>query len=105
MLIQDSLVLTRAEPQGEGGTQFLYRVDKYGVAAISRPQEDISLIHWEVDVIRYLKSGSLEYEVCHNTELADKTLKFRTDQSLNEFLKKAFSYFEELNRLENMLQE
>ena len=37
--------------------------------------------------------------------LANKTLKFYTDKSLNEFLGKAFQYFEELGSLEKMLPQ
>jgi len=52
MIIQDNLILNRAEPDGLGGVQFLYKVNDYGVTAISKPQEEITHIHWEVDVIR-----------------------------------------------------
>ncbi len=105
MLIQDNLVLSRAEPNGEGGTQLLYRVESYGISALSRPQEDTSRIHWEVDVIKYLNEDSLKHQVCHSTELADKTLRLSNDSALNEFLQKAFGYFKELNTLEKMLPE
>ena len=53
MLTQENLILNRIEPDGNGGTQFLYKISQYGVSAVNRPQEDISLIHWEVDVIKY----------------------------------------------------
>ena len=105
MIIQDNLILNRAEPDGLGGMQFLYKVNDYGVTAISKPQEELSNIHWEVDVIKYLTETPLEYEVCHTTELATKTLKFYSDKALNEFLGKAFKYFEELGLLENMLPD
>ncbi len=105
MIIHDNLLLNRADPDGLGGTQFLYKVNNYGVAAISKPQEEISNIHWEVDIIKYLTEAPLKYEVCHTTELAAKTLKFYNDKALNEFLGKAFKYFEELDLLENMLPE
>jgi len=105
MLIQDNLFLTRSNPSGLGGTQFLYRVKDYGLSALSGPQEEISMIHWEVEVIKFKNSETAEYEVCHSTELADKTLKFYTDKSLNEFLEKAFQYFEELDSLEKMLPQ
>ncbi len=105
MLIQDNQVLTRIEPNGQGGTQFLYRVNDYGIAAVSSPQEDVSQIHWEVDVIKYREASTLKYDLCHTTELADKTLTFRNDKSLNEFLGKAFVYFKELQDLENMLEK
>jgi hypothetical protein len=52
-----------------------------------------------------LTETPLKYEVCHTTELAAKTLKFYNDKALNEFLGKAFKYFEELDLLENMLPE
>ena len=105
MLIQDNLFLTRSNPSGNGGTQFLYRVKDYGLAALSGPQEEIAMIHWEIEVIKFTSPDTADYEVCHSTELADKTLKFYSDKSLNEFLKKAFQYFEELNSLEKMLPE
>ncbi|MFQ5449192.1 MAG: hypothetical protein ACE5E9_01105 [Nitrospinaceae bacterium] len=105
MLIQENLILNRADPSGLGGTQFLYKVNDYGVTAVSRPQENISNIHWEVDIIKYLETRPLRFEVCHTTEMASKTLKFYSDHSLNEFLKKAFSYFKELSLLENMLPD
>jgi len=105
MIIQDNLILNRAEPDGLGGMQFLYKVNDYGVTAISKPQEDISSIHWEVEIIKYLTVSPLKYEVCHTTELADKTLKFYSDKALNEFLGKTFKYFEELGLLENILPE
>ena len=105
MITQENLLLNRAEPNGLGGVQFLYKVKDYGLMAISKPQEEISNIHWEVDVIKYLNEKPLEYEVCHTTELADKTLKFYSDKRLNEFLEKAFGYFSELSLLENMLPE
>jgi len=103
MIIEDNLILTRVEPDGNGGTQFLYRVQEYGLAVINRPQEDISRIHWEVDVIKYHDGKTLDFEVCHSTDLAKKTLKFFNDKSLNEFIQKAFLYFKELNTLEKML--
>ncbi len=105
MLIQDNLLLTRSNPSGQGGTQFLYRVKNYGVTALSGPQEEISMIHWEVEIIKFPSQKTAEFEVCHSTELADKTLKFYTDKSLNEFLQKAFQYFEELDSLEKMLPQ
>ena len=105
MLIQDNLFLTRSNPSGNGGTQFLYRVKDYGLAALSGPQEEIAMIHWEIEVIKFKSPDTADYEVCHSTELADKTLKFYSDKSLNEFLQKAFQYFEELNSLEKMLPE
>ena len=105
MLIQDNLFLTRSNPSGQGGFQFLYRVNDYGLAALSGPQEEISMIHWEVEVIKFTSPGTADYEVCHSTELADKTLKFYSDKSLNEFLQKSFQYFEELSSLEKMLPE
>jgi hypothetical protein len=103
MIIQDNLFLTRSNPNGEGGVQFLYRVDNYGLAVLSGPQEEISMIHWEVEVIKFTGPSTADFEICHTTELADKTLKFYTDKSLNEFIQKAFKYFEELNSLEKML--
>jgi hypothetical protein len=105
MLNQQNQVLSRIEPNGQGGTQFLYRVDQYGLAAITSPQEDASQIHWQVDVIKYHNSDTLQYDLCHSTELADKTLIFRNDKSVNEFLGKAFVYFTELQDLENMLEK
>jgi len=105
MIIQDNLLLNRAEPNGLGGMQFLYKVSEYGVTAISKPQEEISNIHWEVEIIKYLSVNPLKYEICHSTELAKKTLKFYNDKALNEFLDKAFKYFEELGLLENMLPD
>ncbi|VAX30083.1 hypothetical protein MNBD_NITROSPINAE05-227 [hydrothermal vent metagenome] len=103
MIIQDNLLLNRAEPNGLGGMQFVYKVNGYGVTAISRPQEEISNIHWEVDIIKFLALTPLQYEVCHTTDLAKKTLKFYNDKALNEFLGKAFDYFQELELLEKML--
>lgn len=105
MLIQDNLHLTRSNPSGQGGTQFIYKVNDYGLTALSSPQEEISMIHWEVEVIKFTNSETAEFETCHTTELADKTLKFYTDKSLNEFLQKAFQYFEELGSLEKMLPQ
>ena len=105
MLIQDNLFLTRSNPSGNGGTQFLYRVKNYGLATLSGPQEEIAMIHWEVEVIKFTKPETADFEVCHSTELADKTLKFYSDKSLNEFILKAFQYFEELSFLEKMLPE
>ncbi len=105
MLIQDNLFLTRTNPNGQGGTQFLYRVENYGLTALSSPQEEISMIHWEVEVIKFTRPETAGFEVCHSTELANKTLKFYTDKSLNEFLQRAFQYFGELSSLENMLPQ
>ena len=105
MLSQQNQVLSRIEPNGQGGTQFLYRLNQYGIAAVSSPQEDVALIHWQVDVIKYHNNDTLQYDLCHDTELADKTLTFRNDKSVNEFLEKAFEYFTELQDLENMLEK
>ncbi|MBC8288245.1 MAG: hypothetical protein H8E42_12290 [Nitrospinae bacterium] len=105
MLIQDNIYLTRSNPSGQGGTQILYRLQDYGLTALSGPQEEIALIHWEVEVIRFTNLETADFETCHTTELADKTLKFYTDKSLNEFLQRAFQYFEELNSLEKMLPQ
>jgi hypothetical protein len=105
MLIQDNLLLTRNNPSGQGGTQFIYRVNDYGLSALSSPQEEISSIHWEVEIIKYTSAKTVNFEICHSTELANKTLKFYTDKSLNEFIQKAFQYFEELNSLEKMLHQ
>ncbi len=105
MITQDNLVLTRAEPNGQGGVQLLYRVQNYGIAALSPAKEDVTALHWVVDVIKYKNKETLQYEVCHTTDLADKTLSFKNDKNLNEFLKKAFSYFKELDTLENMIKD
>ena len=105
MLIQDNLVLTRSDPSGMGGTQLIYRVKNYGLSAVNRPQEEIAQIHWEVEVIKFKDDSISSYEICHTTELANKTLKFYTDKSLNEFIEKSFQYFEELGSLEKMLPQ
>ena len=105
MLIQDNLHLSRSAPDGEGGQQFLYKVNQYGISAISRPQEEIASIHWDVEVIRYHETQAVKFDVCHSTELAEKSLIFHNDSSLNEFLEKAFSYFKELGILESMVQK
>ena len=105
MLIQDNLLLTRSDPSGHGGTQLIYRIQNYGLTAVSRPQEEISMIHWEVEIIKFNDAKSINFEICHTTELADKTIKFYTDKSLNEFIGKAFQYFEELGSLEKMLPQ
>ena len=105
MLIQENLHLSRSAPDGEGGQQFLYKVNQYGISAISRPQEEISLIRWDVEVIRYHETEAVEFDVCHSTELAEKSLIFHNDSSLNEFLEKAFKYFKELGILESMVQK
>ena len=105
MLIQENLHLSRSAPDGKGGQEFLYKVNQYGISAISRPQEEISLIRWDVEVIRYHETEAVKFDVCHNTELAEKALIFHNDSSLNEFLEKAFSYFKELGILESMVQE
>ncbi len=103
MLTQKYLALTRAEPNGNGGLQFLYRINNYGISAISLPREEVSQIYWEVDVITYEDDKTFRYQLCKDTELADKTLVFRNDKSLNEFLEKAFIWFQEVNTLENMM--
>ncbi len=105
MLIEKNLILTRAEPNGNGGVQFLYKVANYGVSAISRPQEEISQINWELEVLKFSDGETIKYEICHNTDLADKTLVFYNDKSANEFLEKAFGYFEELGSLESMMDK
>ena len=104
MLIQENLHLSRSAPDGEGGQQFLYKVNQYGISAISRPQEEISSIHWDVDVIKFHETEAVEFDVCHSTELAEKSLIFHNDSSLNEFLKKSVSYFKELELLESMAE-
>jgi len=105
MLTQENLYLTRSAPDGDGGQEFLYKVNQYGVSAISRPQEEISQIRWDVEIVKYHKAEAAKYEICHSTELAEKALIFHNDSSLNEFLEKAFSYFKELGVLESMVQE
>ena len=102
MINQDNIVLTRSEPGGNGGTQFIYRIDQYGIAAHSTAMEHISQIHWRVEIIKFRDKETLSYDICHTTKLADKTLIFRNDKSLNEFLEKAFDYFSELGVLEDM---
>ncbi len=102
---QKYLHLSRSSPDGEGGQQLLYKVNHYGLSAISRPQEELSQIHWEVDIIKYHKTKAVQFDVCHDTELAKKTLIFRNDSSLNEFLEKAFNYFKELGVLEGIIQK
>ena len=37
MLIEQNQVLSRIEPNGQGGVQFLYRVNQYGIAAVTCP--------------------------------------------------------------------
>ena len=105
MLTEQNQVLSRIEPNGQGGIQFLYRVNQYGIAAVANPQENVAHIHWAVDVIKYHDDKTLQYDLCHTTELANKTLTFRNDKSLNEFLGKAFDYFTELQDLEKMLEK
>lgn len=103
MITQDNLLLTRTEPDGQGGTQLIYKVENYGISATTRPQEELSRIHWEVDVVKFKTGEAMNFEICHTTKLADKTLKLYNDSALNEFLEQAFVYFKELNSLEKML--
>jgi len=105
MLIQESLHLSRSASDGQGGQEFLYKVNQYGISAKSRPQEELSQIHWEVEVIKYQKTAAIKFEICHDTELAEKALIFHNDSSLNEFLEKAFNYFKELGVLEGMAKK
>ena len=105
MLIQENLCLSRSAADGQGGQEFLYKVNQYGISAKSRPQEELSQIHWEVEVIKYQETAAIKFEICHDTELAEKTLIFHNDSSLNEFLEKAFNYFKELGVLENMAKK
>ena len=103
MLVQENLHLIRNATDGGGGQQFLYKVNQYGISAISRPQEEISQIHWDVEVIKYHETETIKFDICRNTELAEKTLIFYNDTALNEFLEKAFDYFKELGLLEGMM--
>ena len=105
MLNQKNLHLSRNNPDGEGGYQFLYKVNQYGISAISRPQEELSQIHWDVEVIKYQDTAAIKFDICHSTELAEKALIFHNDSSLNEFLEKAFDYFNELSVLEGMSEK
>ncbi len=98
MLIQEHLLLTRSEPSGNGGLQFLYRIGSYGVACVSRPQEDVALINWEADVIKFKNESTVQYDLCHTTDLADKTLTFRNDKTMNAFLTQAFEHFKTLQQ-------
>ena len=102
MLVQKNLYLSRSAADGHGGQEFLYKVNQYGISAKSRPQEELSQIHWEVEVIKYQETAAVKFEICHDTELAEKTLIFHNDSSLNEFLENAFIYFKELGVLESM---
>lgn len=105
MLVQENLYLSRSAADGQGGQEFLYKVNQYGISAKSRPQEELSQIHWEVEVIKYKETAAVKFEICHDTELAKKTLIFHNDSSLNEFLEKAFNYFKELGILESMAEK
>ena len=105
MLIQKNLYLSRSAADGQGGQEFLYKVNQYGISAKSRPQEELSQIHWEVEVIKYQETAAIKFEICHDTELAEKALIFHNDSSLNEFLEKAFNYFKELGILEGMVEK
>ena len=105
MLTKENLHLSRSAPDGQGGQEFLYKVNQYGVSAISRPQEEISQIRWDVEVIKYHETQAVEFEVCHSTELAEKSLIFHNDSTLNEFLERAFIYCKELGILESMVQK
>ena len=105
MLIQENLHLSRSAPDGKGGQQLLYKVNQYGISAITRPQEELSQIHWDVEVIKYQETAAIKFDICHDTELAGKALIFHNDSSLNEFLEKAFSYFKELGILESMVKK
>ena len=105
MLVQKNLYLSRSAADGHGGQEFLYKVNQHGISAKSRPQEELSQIHWEVEVIKYQETAAVKFEICHDTELAEKTLIFHNDPSLNEFLEKAFNYFKELGVLENMAKK
>jgi len=103
MLTQENLLLERIQPDGLGGLQLVYKVNNYGVSAVSRPQEEIYMIHWEVEVIKFRDDSSTKFEPCHTTALATRPLRFNNDKALNEFLEKAFEYFKELGTLEQML--
>ena len=105
MLVQENLYLSRSAADGQGGQEFLYKVNQYGISAKSRPQEELSQIHWEVEVIKYQETAAIKFEIFHDTELAKKTLIFHNDSSLNEFLEKAFNYFKELGILESMAEK
>lgn len=105
MLTQENLLIERIQPDGQGGLQLVYKVNNYGVSAVSRPQEEIYMIHWEVEVIKFLDDSNIKFEPCHSTDLASRPLRFNNDKALNEFLGKAFEYFKELGTLEQMLPE
>ena len=81
MLTQENLHLSRSASDGQGGQEFLYKVNQYGISAKSRPQEEISQIHWEVEVIKYQETAAIKFVVCHDTQLAKKTLIFHKKTS------------------------
>ncbi|MBT3515466.1 MAG: hypothetical protein HN474_09155 [Nitrospina sp.] len=105
MLTQENLHLSRSASDGQGGQQLLYKVNQYGISAISRPQEELSQIHWDVEIIKYQETEAVKFDICHDTKLAEKALIFHNDSSLNEFLIKAFNYFKELGVLEGMAKK
>ncbi len=67
MLIQKNLYLSRSAADGQGGQEFLYKVNQYGISAKSRPQEELSQSHWEVEVIKYQETAAVKFVVCHDT--------------------------------------
>jgi len=60
MLVQKNLYLSRSAADGHGGQEFLYKVNQYGISAKSRPQEELSQIHWEVEVIKYQETAAVK---------------------------------------------
>ncbi|CAI2718034.1 hypothetical protein [Nitrospina watsonii] len=104
MLTEENLVLTRSEPNGNGGLQFVYRINNYGVAAVNFPTQDITQLEWTVDVIKFRTADGLQYDLCHTTDLAKKTLTFRNDRAVNEFLEKAFVYLKKPNFTEGVVE-
>ncbi|MGP0565114.1 MULTISPECIES: hypothetical protein [unclassified Nitrospina] len=96
MLTEENLVLTRTEPSGNGGLQFVYRVGNLGVTAVNFPTEDITELEWTVDVVKFQDGETMRYELYHDTDLAKTTLKFRNDKAVNEFLEKAFAHLNEI---------
>lgn len=78
------------------GEQRIYRVGNYGLSCVNAQELHIFDFAWEIAVIKFHGPTVEDFKLNYDTPLTDDVEVFDSDVETNEFIKKAFEYFKEV---------
>ena len=84
--------MVEEKPNAIGGVQRLYRVGNWGLSVIDSPMAHSFRYAWEAAVLKYDADGN--WHLTYDTPLTQDVEVFFNDDEANEFLDRAFAWFE-----------